>query len=212
MSESGLSETSAENILESWRRDGCHRQDPVRFHYMEVLSQRLQSQQDAVRGVLTEKLGAALNAYREQLALTSEATIQKPRTNTVTTQGTGHASLAELNRYIRSATDVGTDTQVTGETVAPPEMKSVRHFKHAWSRMRAQDQVLKAVQQGPENAGPLNSHRLVLRSLSLMRDLSPDYLQRFLSHTESLLWLDHLSVKIAAMDSKTARRSRPKKQ
>ena len=123
-----------------------------------------------------------------------------------------HASLAELNRYIRSATDVGTDTQVTGETVAPPEMKSVRHFKHAWSRMRAQDQVLKAVQQGPENAGPLNSHRLVLRSLSLMRDLSPDYLQRFLSHTESLLWLDHLSVKIAAMDSKTARRSRPKKQ
>ncbi|HSW05521.1 DUF2894 domain-containing protein, partial [Aquabacterium sp.] len=34
------------------------------------------------------------------------------------------------------------------------------------------------------------SHALVLRSLTLMRELSPDYLSRFMSHIDALLWLE----------------------
>jgi len=49
---------------------------------------------------------------------------------------------------------------------------------------------VKATHRAPENAGPLNSHMLVLRTLGLMRELSPHYLRRFLSHTETLLWLE----------------------
>jgi Protein of unknown function (DUF2894) len=30
----------------------------------------------------------------------------------------------------------------------------------------------------------------VLRSLTLMRELSPDYLSRFMSHIDALLWLE----------------------
>jgi len=54
--------------------------------------------------------------------------------------------------------------------------------------------VEQASQRAPDNAGPLNSHMLVLRTLGLMRELSPHYLRRFLSHTETLLWLDQVQA------------------
>ncbi|MDP3202838.1 MAG: DUF2894 domain-containing protein [Hydrogenophaga sp.] len=78
------------------------------------------------------------------------------------------------------------------------ELRSVRGFREAWSRICAEDEVTQAVEQGPENAGPLNSHRLVLRTLALMRDLSPDYLRRFLSHADTLLWLEQAQAQSRA--------------
>ena len=43
-----------------------------------------------------------------------------------------------------------------------------------------------------EDAGPLNSSRLVHRSLTLMRGLSPEYLQQFLAYADTLSWLETL--------------------
>lgn len=37
----------------------------------------------------------------------------------------------------------------------------------------------------------MNSQHLVLRSLELMRDLAPDYLQGFMSYIDTLIWLEH---------------------
>jgi hypothetical protein len=88
----------------------------------------------------------------------------------------------------------------------------VRRFREAWSRIAAEDQVTQAVERGPANAGPLNSHMLVLRTLSLLRDLSPDYLRRFLSQMETLQWLEQASQTIAPVKPKPARRSRVKKR
>jgi hypothetical protein len=44
--------------------------------------------------------------------------------------------------------------------------------------------------QAPKNAGPINSHMLVLRALTLMREASPDYLNRFICYADTLLCLD----------------------
>ncbi|MFZ2387771.1 MAG: DUF2894 domain-containing protein, partial [Polaromonas sp.] len=55
------------------------------------------------------------------------------------------------------------------------------------------------------------SHMLVLRSLALMRKLSPDYLQRFLSHVDTLLWLDQANQKYTPVKAKPVRSSRQKK-
>jgi hypothetical protein len=74
-------------------------------------------------------------------------------------------------------------------------MKSVRQFGEVWSRIAAEQQVVQALDRGPENAGPLNPHKLMLRSLSLMRGLSPDYLWRFLSQMDSLLWLEQANAR-----------------
>lgn len=74
-------------------------------------------------------------------------------------------------------------------------MKSVRRFGEVWSKISAEQQVAEAITRGPENAGPLNAHRLVLRSLALMRLLSPDYLRHFLSQVDTLLWLEQAAAK-----------------
>lgn len=100
------------------------------------------------------------------------------------------APLAQLNQYIRSARAARSETPVLGETQEQDELRSARRFMRAWDASRIQEEVEQAVTRKPVNAGPLNSHMLVLQSLGLMRGLSPDYLRRFLVHVESLQWLD----------------------
>jgi Protein of unknown function (DUF2894) len=89
-----------------------------------------------------------------------------------------------------------------------PEMKSLRRFRESWSRIAAEDQLDKALGRAPDNAGPLNSHVLILRALGLMRELSPDYLRRHLQHMEALLWLDQANQHHAVGEAKPARRPR----
>ncbi|WP_439586758.1 DUF2894 domain-containing protein [Hydrogenophaga sp.] len=92
--------------------------------------------------------------------------------------------LARLNQHIASLSPPGA------------ELRSVQAFRETWARIATEDQVTEAVQRGPENAGPLNSHMLVLRTLSLMQALSPDYLRRFVAHADSLLWLDQAGSRL----------------
>lgn len=73
---------------------------------------------------------------------------------------------------------------------APAELKSLRIFKDSWTRLGLEQQLTQALAQMPENAGPLNSHMLVLRALILMRDTAPDYLHRFMAYLETLLWFE----------------------
>ena len=56
--------------------------------------------------------------------------------------------------------------------------------------MGVQKQVRQAVAQGPQNAGPINSHMLTLRALVLLRECSPQYLERFMTHVDTLLRLE----------------------
>jgi hypothetical protein len=63
-------------------------------------------------------------------------------------------------------------------------------FRQELGKISVQKQVTQAIAQAPQNAGPINSHSLVLRSLGLMRDLSPDYLNRFMGYVDTLLFLD----------------------
>jgi hypothetical protein len=70
------------------------------------------------------------------------------------------------------------------------ELKTLRNFRNTWSKLSADKQAAQALEQAPTNAGPINSHMLVLRSLALMRDISPDYLNRFMSYADTLLCLD----------------------
>ena len=140
--------------------------DPVQAHFVEALARRLQSAPEAVQRVLRERLQQTWPGHATEVPPSGAARNRAP------------SPLAQLNRDIAAT--------------APPgrELRSAQRFRDTWSRICAEDEVTQAVEQGPENAGPLNSHMLVLRTLGLMRDLSPDYLRRFLSHADTLLWLD----------------------
>lgn len=84
-------------------------------------------------------------------------------------------------------------------------------FRDTWAHLAAEQQLARAAARGPDNAGPLNSHRLVLHSLGLMQTLSPAYLRRFLSHVDTLLWLEQASP-LPPVEAKTARRRMIKKR
>ncbi|WP_137892771.1 DUF2894 domain-containing protein [Ramlibacter sp. 2FC] len=231
MSESVLV-AAALSPLERLRSVGAQRFDPLRFHYLERLSQRMQAAPAGLRPILEGKLEAALQDYEQRFSQARKAAEDQVaglsgrypglarelrrllaagdyaglrRIGAQAAADTGCAPLAELNQHIRQLAQGGSELE------ARPDMKSVVRFRESWSRIAAEDQVDQAMGRGPENAGPLNSHLLVLRSLGLMRQLSPDYLRRFLSHLDALLWLDQASQKCTSVEAKPARRSRSKK-
>lgn len=208
--------------LESLRGEGARQLDPVRLHYLEVLARRMQAAPDAVRHILQGKLRQGLADCGERLGrLQSPAAAPARHGNVVHDETAPRQApgtpLAALDGYIETATRDATprdaDAALYGTGHALPELKSAHRFREAWSRIRAEDALEQAVGRGPENAGPLNSHMLVLRSLTLMRELSPDYLRRFLSQAESLLWLEqaHGKLRQPATRPKPVRRGRPGK-
>lgn len=98
--------------------------------------------------------------------------------------------LAVLNAHIAQASQAAAGGPAHTRADPWPELRSAQRFRETWERLVAEETVVKATHRAPDNAGPLNSHMLVLRTLGLMRELSPHYLRRFLSHTETLLWLE----------------------
>ena len=181
--------------LAALRRDGAWRLDPARFHYLEALARRLAGQPPAVQRLLQDSLQAALADYAQRLAQASPdvmAAVARPpgaRSAQPRSDAAG-TPLAQLNRYIRAARPAEAEDVAIDAGEGRAELPSVRRFRQSWSRRHAQDQVQRAAARRPANAGPLNSHMLVLQSLDLMRELSPDYLGRFLSQVESLQWLE----------------------
>ena len=73
-------------------------------------------------------------------------------------------------------------------TAADP--RTLQFFQRTWSRLSADQRLAQSRASLPENAGPLNSHHLVHRALTLMRQLSPDYLERFVGYVDALQWLE----------------------
>jgi hypothetical protein len=195
--------------LAALREAGAHRVDPVRFRYLEILSQRVDGLQGEVRALLHGRLQQALADYASRFSqmpqdVADDKSVQRRRA--VPASGTTVRPLAALNRYLQECTQDTSDGGMR-DVESDGEMKSVRRFRQTWSRIAAEDQVEQATERGPVNAGPLNSHMLVLRSLALMRGLSPDYLQHFLAHADALLWLEQAQQKKAPPANKLARRT-----
>ncbi len=197
--------------LASLRRAGAWRADPARFRWLEALARRLPGQAPAVRSLLQAKLERAIAEFAAQPAPALPPANGLPTGRRAgAAPAAGSAPLAALNHYIRGVTPGAAATP--GHEQPHPELASVRRFRRAWSARRSQQQVAQAALRKPANAGPLNSHALVLDSLELMRELSPDYLRRFLLHVESLQWLDQARGQAApagkAKPAKAVRRGR----
>lgn len=109
-------------------------------------------------------------------------------------KGEPRASLGDLARQMeRHAPEhVHADLEGIFNGVAGlrPELKATRYFRDTWSRLSVDKRVTQALHQAPKNAGPINSHNLVLRSLAMMRDISPDYLNQFAAYVDTLIYLE----------------------
>jgi len=187
------SDTDPGAVLDAWRARGDHRFDPVRFRFIEALARRAAAHHGDVRHILDDRLAGLLAAYGEDLDKAQGA------------QGSPggpppRGPLAELVDHLaRHAPDPG------------GELKALKHFRRTWSRLSADRRLTQSLAKVPDQAGPLNSNHLVHRSLTLMRELSPEYLHRFMAHVDVLLWMDQAHGGAAAASPPPPRADKPKK-
>ena len=189
-----------ESLLESLRAAGAARTDPVGWHYIEVLARRIRTQTGPVQALLQARLDQALHQFRDRMAHAPASPAPLAATS----------PLAALLQDMAPAPSVTQPLRTGGWRTESPR---VQQFRRQLRKISVQKQVSQAMAQAPLNAGPINSHRLVLRSLSLMRDVSPDYLNRFMTYIDTLLTLDDaqrlqpLSVKAAPVSRSGKKKS-----
>lgn len=185
--------------LQALRQAGAPRWEPLRWQYLASLAERLQAAPPGQQALLQAKLAQGLADCQTRLTQRPQAAPlgAKPKRPP--------SALAQLNQAVADAA-----TQAApggpGSAQARPELKSAQRFRESWAVLCAEEVVDQARTQAPQNAGPLNAHMLVLRTLGLLRELSPDYLRRFLTHTETLMWLEGQQGRGSAAGVAKARR------
>lgn len=204
-------------LIASLRTAGADRFDPSRLHYIEVLAKRAVTHQGSVRRMLDAKLEQALAAFQarfelargdaQQIVARSAQQYPQAANNLQRLFAAGDfrglrqsaarletseqcLSLGALVRQLAQHAAENGDTPSDASAESRSELRAIRNFRHTWSKLSVDKQVSQALQQAPKNAGPINSHMLMLRSLTLMRDIAPDYLNHFMSYADALLCLD----------------------
>lgn len=185
----------ARTTLDAWRERGADRMDPIRFHFIEALDRRAAGHSGEARRLLDERLAKLIEAYAIDL---ERAASKAGDTDAKASSGEpARGTLAGLIDYIASHAPVDGDGLTAGSaTPRPssyPELEALDYFRETWSKVRSEKQLRQSLKKAPGNAGPLNSSSLVHRSLSLMRELSPGYLQQFLSYVDALSWMEQMN-------------------
>lgn len=175
-------------LLDLWREQGADRVDPFAYHYMVALRRRATEQDEGTRQQLQQRLSERIAAYAARLENVALAESQEAAK-------TSRGALADLAEQLarRSASaDLGTPRQADAPGIAATELGVLDEFRKIWSDVRSDSQLRRSLQPSSQDAGPLNSASLVHRALSLMRELSPGYLQQFLSYVDALSWLEQM--------------------
>ena len=194
------------------RESGMAQRDPLQWCYLQALCQRSQAAAPALQALLLGRLAQAISQAQDRLtSLPPDAARPAARPAQVGPARSPAAAapvspLAELNHYLRMQQSAQAPLTAAAAADNAPDMKSVQRFRELWSHIAAEQQVNRALDHAPENAGPLNSQRLVLRSLELMRELAPDYLRRFVAYADTLLWLEQAQQQLTAPEGKAATR------
>lgn len=167
------------------REAGAARLDAVNWHYIEVLAERTRTQNGTAQTLLQGKLEQALDAFEARL----DACQLQPAASTPA-HTPMPSPLKALLQDMEAPDPMSALPNARPDTGWRTESPRVRQFRQQLRKISVHKQVSQAMAMAPQNAGPINSHMLVLRSLGLMRDISGDYLNRFMVHLETLLCLD----------------------
>ena len=178
-------QASTEELLATLRQAGAARVDAVGWHYIEVLAERSRSVSGAAQALLNDKLHRMLGEFDARMNTEPARSGDGARGSNVSP-----SPLALLLQEM--SPQASTQPQGGVGSIKPwrGESPRVQQFRKQLRKISVQKQVSRAIAQAPQNAGPINSHRLVLRALGLMRDIAPDYLNRFMTHLDTLLFLE----------------------
>lgn len=224
-----LGTLDAQAMLDAWREGGADRVDPVRFRFLQAMARRSAGLDGLARQLLDERLAGHLNAYAQLLDAETDANADvEPEAGADAEQAAepsaernapppaelandAPSALAGLLAYLADPSlntpdgEPDRNRDALGLRDAYPDVQMLEYFRAVWSRVSADRQVRQSQQQVHKNAGPLNSNQLVHRALSLMRELSPGYLQQFLSYTDALMWMEQIHAATAPAPKDAAR-------
>ena len=179
------------------REAGAPAFDAVGWHYIEVLTAKTQTHRGTTQALLQAKLDKALCDLKARMAVTKSLDQSGVPTASTAPVSTSPSPLAQLLQEMAPLAQhtPSAPAPVLASAMGKPsnwraESPRVQQFRKTLYKLSVQKQVTQAIAQAPQNAGPINSHMLVLRSLGLMRELSPDYLNRFMSFVDTLLCLE----------------------
>lgn len=192
--------------LEELRDCGANRANPARFRYLESLALRLRA-----RGLQQsrhwQKLEQAISDYQASYESTAQPSQNAEAHST--------SLLADLLERLNQSPDIqateprsmleqlvfGAPAEGSRPTQGMPNTGTRQPLK-AMTRAHAdrgeqalQDRIRHAIEHAPKDAGPINAHRLVSRALAEMQKLSPEYLNRFVSYTDTLMALERMGRK-----------------
>ena len=181
--------------------------DGPRWGRIEALARRAENHQGATRRLLDARLAALLAEHNAAVQHAAASPGKTPATGpaapsgapvaTRDTTGPLHALLAALAPARDSADTVAAPALEPSGT-HPPELRAVRQHRATWARLRAEQRVAQTQAALPDQAGPLNSQRLLHRALTAMRDTAPGYLQHLMGQVEALMWLEQAQARPAA--------------
>lgn len=196
--------------LEQLRQAGGPHWDPVGFRYCEsltgaaqgcgaALARRLESRaSDAIGASLvavTQRRNSAVQTLNTCLQLDPTAYealgvllergdlngLQRARQRLEA--AARQRPLVELQRALRQHRE-------PGQCAPTEELQASRFFREAASKRHTREQVRLALDSATGDAGPLNPHLLGARALSTLSQLSPAYLQHWVSYLDTVLWLE----------------------
>jgi Protein of unknown function (DUF2894) len=185
--------SSFRSTLDAWREGGADRLDPVRFHFIDALDRRAASHSGEARRILDDRLSKLIEAY----AIDYVNDLENAACQTANAGEPARGALAGLIAYMKLCAPVDRDDPTAVHTLprrsSYPEMEVLDYFRKTWTQVSTERQFRQSLAQVPGNAGPLNSSSLVHRSLALMRELSPGYLEQFLSYIDALSWMEQMN-------------------
>jgi hypothetical protein len=189
-------------LLAPLRALAASRVTRVRLSLIESLARRAAAHDGEARRLMDERLGRLVEGLRSELADGADqavATVAAPGPLAALARRPGRTPLP-------GTPSVAASTQPVVPTPLPAvEPEALQYFRRTWSRLSAEQRLAQSHSALPGNAGPLHSQHLVHRSLMLMREVSPEYFERFLSHVDTLLWLE--SANAAGVADATAARA-----
>lgn len=179
--------------------------DPVQFEYVRSLCDRAARQSPALQNLLNSRIEKAEREYRQRYeqAQSSSKTTRAQSAYTDALKSLSQLS-ARLTSHMRPDSSPGEGNATAGE------LKALQLLRQQRAERALQKRVAQLMKAEPDNAGPLNSQALVVRTMQVLNRLSPEYLSRFVTYSDALLWLESANTKTPLIAEKVVPRKRGK--
>lgn len=202
--ENELSLTVLKQQLAECVRQGLENGDPLRFFYLQALLENLTDRQHLTESAFQGLIGKAARLMSDyQQTFTARTDQAENHSVTQTRAASGLSKLKALNLQLQQRTGAGRsgvktsaqqDEPLRADELPTPELHALKHYQKLFEKMAVERLLSKVMQEIPENAGPLNPERVVIRCLSSLQEISPAYVMRLMGYYESLISLQSLPL------------------